>query len=82
MFCILTSLLLIKKLTISRKETLYMWKVINMDAIYDKYYEQVFKWAIKKANNKEDWIEFLRVDKINIMKLIWDTRDSVCIEAS
>ncbi len=25
-----------------------------MDAIYDQYYNQIYNWSIKKANNKED----------------------------
>lgn len=25
-----------------------------MDAVYDKYYNQIYNWAIKKTNNKED----------------------------
>ena len=25
-----------------------------MDAIYDKYFNQIYNWAIKKTNNKED----------------------------
>ena len=25
-----------------------------MDAVYDKYYDQIYNWSIKKTNNKED----------------------------
>ena len=25
-----------------------------MDAVYDKYYDLIYNWAIKKTNNKED----------------------------
>lgn len=25
-----------------------------MDAVYDKYFNQIYNWAIKKTNNKED----------------------------
>lgn len=25
-----------------------------MDAVYDKYYKQIYNWSIKKTNNKED----------------------------
>lgn len=25
-----------------------------MDAVYDKYYDQIYHWSIKKTNNKED----------------------------
>lgn len=25
-----------------------------MDLVYDKYFEQIYSWAIKKTNNKED----------------------------
>lgn len=25
-----------------------------MDAVYDKYYNQIYNWSIKKTNNKED----------------------------
>ncbi len=25
-----------------------------MDAVYDKYYDQIYSWSISKTNNKED----------------------------